>query len=83
MSAVEQGQWECFETYWALRIGEVEITIEPRPTYCDRGHWYAKVFGIWTDEADGFPRYFMDLQRAKDEMHEWLIWRLHQEARRP
>jgi hypothetical protein len=54
-----------------------EVTLEPRPAYCDRGHWYGKVFGIETDHQDGFPRYFMDLERAKAEMAEWLTWRLN------
>ena len=70
------GQWEAIEHYWSIRMRGVEIVIEPRPAYCDRGHWYAKVFGmVDIDAADSFPRYFMDLERAKAEMREWLVWR--------
>lgn len=70
--------WEMHErpAYWSLQVGTAQVTIEPRPPYCDRGHWYGKVFGLHTDSQDGFPRYFMDLDRAKAEMSEWLAWRL-------
>jgi len=61
-----------------FRIDDVLLTIEPRPKYCDRGHWYAKVEGIpGIDEADKFPRYYMDLSAAMDEMKSWLCWRLY------
>ena len=50
--------------------------------YRDRGHWIAHVEGIATiDHADFFPRYFMDLDRAKLEMQEWLAWRIACEER--
>jgi hypothetical protein len=55
----------------------VSVTIEPRPAYCDRGHWFAKAYGpLDIAAADSFPRYFMDLERAKAEMKEWLVWRV-------
>lgn len=73
----DSGHWEAIDHYWSLRIKGVEVTIEPRPTYCDRGHWYAKVFGmVDIDAADSFPRYYMNLDRGKAEMAEWLVWRL-------
>lgn len=63
-----------------LRRGSVLLWIHPRPTYCDRGHYFANVEGIGSiDWADSFPRYFMDLERAKLEMSEWLEWRLQRE----
>lgn len=69
-------QW----SYWALMKGDVEmITLEKRPAYCDRGHWYAKPLGLpalWIDAQDGFPRYYMNLERAKAELSEWLQWKL-------
>ena len=56
------------------------ITLEPRPHYCDRGNWIAKLFpkGKFVaeiDEADGWPRYFFDKERAKAEIEAWLIKR--------
>lgn len=67
--------------FWFLCIESAQVTIEPRPSYCDRGHWFAKVYGIDSiDFQDQFPRYFMDLKRAKDEMKDWLVWRLAREA---
>ena len=62
------------------RLRDAFVWLGPRPPYCDRGHWYAGVEGIATiDAADGFPRYYMDLERAKAELAEWLVWRLERE----
>ena len=56
-----------------------EITIEARPSYCDRGNWVANVWprngselARSLDEADGFPRYYFDRDRACLEMQAWL-----------
>ena len=59
---------------------ECLITLEPRPHYCDRGNWIAKLFPTGTllrdiDEADGWPRYYFDADRAKAEIEAWLIRR--------
>jgi hypothetical protein len=56
---------------------ECYITLEPRPHYCDRGNWIAKVFPSGKlardlDDADGWPRYFFDEARAKLEIEAWL-----------
>jgi hypothetical protein len=62
---------------WFFQIANASVWICARPAYCDRGHWIANVEGIGSiDWADAFPRYFMDLDRAKLEMSEWLAWRL-------
>jgi hypothetical protein len=54
----------------------------PRPAYCDRGHYIAHVeaapdaglkFSI--DEADKWPRYYMDRERMLGEIRDWLEWR--------
>lgn len=67
---------------WELRQEDVKLYLYPRPSYCDRGHWIGYVEGIMSiDAADGFPRYYMDLDRAKDELYEWLQWRLQREAK--
>lgn len=51
-----------------------EITIEPRPHYCDRGNYIAKMFdnGLVTDHQDGWPRYYFDLNVAKAECEAWV-----------
>lgn len=70
-------RWGC----WNLRCGSAWIWMTRRPVYCDRGHWQANVNGVPSlDGQDGFPRYFMDLERAKLEMEDWLEWRLLQES---
>lgn len=54
-----------------------EVTLEPRPVYCDRGHWIGKCHGVTDlDGADAFPRYYMDCDRAKAELADWLKWRV-------
>lgn len=63
-----------------LRKGRAHVWIEQRPPYCDRGHFIANVMGIPTiDHQDAFPRYYMRLDVAKQEMAEWLDWRLKRE----
>ncbi len=53
------------------------ICIEARPSYCDRGSYIAKIFPTGKlaremDDADGWPRYYFDLQRGKLECEAWL-----------
>ena len=76
---IPEQQWYYDAPYhvWTYRIGPSFVTVEPRPAYCDRGHWIGKVFGVEDiDSHDSFPRYYMDWTRATDEMREWLHWRL-------
>ena len=64
---------------WIHRREHARVYLMPRPHYCDRGHWYAVVDGIGNlDDADAFPRFYMDLDRAKQELAEWLAWRLEE-----
>lgn len=59
------------------------IYLEQRPHYCDRGNWVAKLFvnagahpiKLFIDEADGWPRYYFDYDRAKLEIQAWLTKR--------
>lgn len=80
---IQQSEWELdSDRCWNLRVGRVHVWLQPRPTYCDRGHWVGNIMGIPTiDSADAFPRYYMNLERAKLEMCEWLKWRLLCEQR--
>jgi len=74
---------ECVWTYvpewktWEYRIGHARVVLGKRNSYCDRGHFDGKVFGVDDiDDADSFPRYYMDEARAKAELADWLHWRL-------
>jgi len=69
--------WRCH----VYRIGRAYVTLAPRNSYCDRGHWDGKVFGVeGIDWQDGFPRYYMNERRAKRELADWLAWRLKVET---
>lgn len=73
-------KWERFTDpqVWLEIYGkECTIVIEPRPEYCDRGNWIAKIFtrgslAVEFDRQDGWPRYYMDLDRAKLEIEDWM-----------
>ena len=75
MAQIETGH------YFSIKGKGCEITIEPRPAYCDRGNFYAKVHELRggdptdfpnIDGADMWPRYYFDLDRAKAECEAWL-----------
>lgn len=60
-----------------LTIDQQTVWIEPRPSYCDRGRYHANYQGsFYIDHGDGFPRYYMDLEVAKQEMKAWLLHRI-------
>jgi len=66
--------------YWDIKInGTCVASLEKRPYYCDRGHFYVKCFLHDLDESDGFPRYYMDESVAKQETEKFLKWRLWKE----
>lgn len=74
------GNWSDLDGYQEIKGKNCTITLEPRPGYCDRGNWIAKVFEddrmvLSMDNQDGWPRYFMDEQRAKLEIEAWLTKR--------
>lgn len=74
-------QWTEHRGYWSIAGEHYEVTIEPRPSYCDRGHWIAKVFPLSEsgmlnfDSQDGWPRYYFDFTVAKSECGAWLALR--------
>jgi hypothetical protein len=68
-----------------IRGKDCVITVEPRSPDCDRGNFVAKihlttppplvvqdVLHLGIDAADGWPRYYFDLERAKLEILAWL-----------
>lgn len=66
--------WEIFGEEFDV---DCSVTIEPRPHYCDRGDWIAKLHpGVKLapeiDSADAWPRYYFDLGVAKSEVVAWL-----------
>jgi hypothetical protein len=76
-------QWhvESVDGYEVIELRDREervlAWINRRPGYCDRGHWQVGVECVpYLDEADAFPRYFMRLEVAKQELVEFLAWRL-------
>lgn len=66
---------EGSQTIWRCRTKQTTVELWPRPAYCDRGRWHAHADcpGYPTnpnpiDGADGFPRYYFDLDHAKAEI---------------
>lgn len=79
MNSATAAGWQHSEAHGCevYAIGAAFVTLEPRPHYCDRVHWIGKVFNVAdVDDADSFPRYFMDRERARAELKDWLHWRL-------
>ena len=80
IASVLMGDDKVNDFYPYVDLPDVKIYIEKRNWYCDRGR-----YGFWAesknddkvciDFADGFPRYFFSLQRAFDEMHDWIEFR--------
>ena len=74
-----QPQWKKYKDYQSIKTKHFEITLEKRAHYCDRGNWLAKIFEInyefLIDDQDGWPRYYFDEIRAKEEIEAWLLKR--------
>lgn len=64
--------------YIEAELEGLTVAIEKRPGYCDRGRYCVTTLSLLDnlDECDGFPRYFMDLERAEAEMEDWMRWRV-------
>lgn len=72
--------WTQVERWIQITGRECVISIEPRPPYCDRGNFVAKITPTGElardmDRQDAWPRYYFDLDRAKAECEAWLIKR--------
>lgn len=67
-------------TFISLRTADVIVWMSARPHYCDRGRVMVNVVShnilkVDVDAADGFPRYYFSIERAKAEMADWLAAR--------
>jgi hypothetical protein len=63
--------------YYELTYKGVYMTIEPRPGYCDRGNYVAKITPgpLQIDDADLWPRYYFSLSCAMAECQAFLLKR--------
>jgi hypothetical protein len=74
-------EFDDYNTLW-VELGGLKIGVV-KTFYCmDRGRYqfYPEVYSkfrhkISVDQADSFPRYFFSLQRAIDEMNDWVSFR--------
>lgn len=67
--------------YMLIDLPHAIIAVHKRNSYCDRGRFGFSVDvkpehndKMNIDFADFFPRYFFSLQRAFDEMNDWVIF---------
>lgn len=65
------------DSHLAINVEQAQITIEPRPPYCDRGNFIVKVFprgdyALSLDEYDAFPRYYFGPLACADEIQAWM-----------
>ena len=63
--------------YIEVRSKHAIISVEARPTHCDRGRYVAKLFNDGSfniEPVDGWSvgRYYMTLERGLPEIIEWL-----------
>ena len=70
-------EWTKHYGYQELHGKDCSITLEPRPSYCDRGAFLAKLhnkppLAREIDAADLWPRYYFDEARAKLDIEAWL-----------
>jgi len=80
MTDPESWNWIYREEYdtWDLMDGDGNMLcyITTRPVYCDRGHYLGQMNTGELDHQDMWPNYYMSLIRAKNEMEDFLKWRL-------
>ena len=67
---------DAFGVHW-LHGKHCAIWIDIRPEYCDRGNFLAHLAvrdrrKVHIDEADLWPRFYFDLDRAKLECEAWM-----------
>ena len=87
---IEPSTWDVVKTdaegrpllspVFEIRGKDCLIALEPRPPYCDRGNWIAKIYPTGElardlDHHDGWPRYYFDQARARLEIEAWLVKR--------
>lgn len=70
-------EWHQRHGYQEAIGWDCKITLEPRPGYCDRGNFLAKIHPTGElarsmDYQDAWPRYYFDEVRAKLEIEAWM-----------
>ncbi len=72
--------WNDVDRTWEIHGRDCWVWMDARPAYCDRGRWLARLEltasafpDLYIDAADGWPRYYFDLDRAKAEIEAWLV----------
>jgi hypothetical protein len=79
-AAARFSRWIQLDGYELIRGRACEVTLEPRPSYCDRGNFIAKLFprgelALEIDYSGLWPRYYFDPERARLEVEAWLVKR--------
>jgi hypothetical protein len=71
--AKDKGLW------WEVEGKDCTISVEPRPAYCDRGNYIAKLhptpgsmLAREIDAHDGWPRYYFTWNCMVEEIAAWL-----------
>lgn len=72
-SKKHKNTWDLLNT-----DGNMVAYITPRPHYCDRGHYLGNIELPGLDAGDNWPNYYTQLTRAKDEIMDFVLWRVHQ-----
>lgn len=76
----KRSQWMKHNGWEEIEGIDCLVWISKRPQYCDRGNYWAmcdvKNGGnsrrLDLDAQDAWPRYYMNLDRAKLEIEEWM-----------
>lgn len=66
--------------YLFIDLPHAKVIVDKKPSYFDRGRFGFTIEvkpehrdKLTIDFADCFPRYFFSIQRAFDEMNDWII----------
>ena len=72
-TAYSQGMlWNLFDAN-----GTLLAWLHRRPAYCDRGHFLGHIdIECGLDGQDGWPNYYMSLDRGRKEIEAFCKWRL-------
>lgn len=76
---IERHDVDYASAWWMVHGRGVDLSVETRPHYCDRGRFIVKAFptaaNCTIDSQDGFPRYYFDAGRMMAEVRDFLACR--------